>query len=132
MPDVHGTDKGLILYVKSEHQISVVIPPTHPMPPIHQRVDKGPTTNIVPPIPKPRIGQGRAGIRRKPKVAPPTPKPIHTPAPPIPTPSPRAVQTLPQPVVQSQDRTLPQHHIPSSATTHCSPNHHKHHKTNRA
>ena len=88
-------------------------PPAHQTEPIHQNqpIDKGPPTNIVPPIPKPRIGQGRAGIRRKPKVAPPTPKPIQTPAPPMPTPAPRAVHPLPEPVVQLQERPNPQHHI---------------------
>ena len=79
-----------------------------------QPIDQGLPTSIVPPIPKPRIGQGRAGIRRKPKVAPPTPKPIQTPVPPIPTPAPRAVQPLPEPVVQLQERTLPQHHVPAA------------------
>ena len=66
----------------------------------------------MPPIPKPRIGQGRAGIRRKPRVTLPIPKPIQTPAPPIPTPAPRAVQPLAEPVAQSQERTILQHHVP--------------------
>ena len=115
VPEVHGIDKGLILHIKPEHQKSVVTPPTHQTEPIHQAqpIHKGPPTNIVPPIPKPRIGQGRAGIRRKPKVATPTPKPIQTPAPSIPIPAPRAVQSLPEPVIQLQERTLPQHHVPA-------------------
>ena len=83
-PVVHAIDKGLIPHVKPEHQKSVVTPTTCQT----QTIDKGPPKSIVPPIPKPRIGQGRAGIRRKPKVAPPTPKPIQTLAPPIPTPAP--------------------------------------------
>ena len=76
-------------------------------------IDKGLPTSIVPPEPKLRIGQGRTGIRRKPKVAAPTPKPIQTPAHPIPTPAPRTAQPLPEPVIQLQERTLPQHHVPA-------------------
>ena len=64
--------------------------------------DHRPSTNAVPPIPKPRIGQGRAGIRRKPKITLPIPKPIQTLTPLILTPAPRAVQPLPEPVTQSQ------------------------------
>ena len=113
VPEVHSIDKGLILHVKPEHQKSVVMPPSHHTRPTHQTqpIDKGLPTNIVPPILKPIIGQGRAGIRRKSKVALPTPNPIQTPAPPIPTPAPGVVQSLPEPVAQLQERTLPQHHI---------------------
>ena len=84
--------------------------------PMHQTqpIDQGLPTSIAPTVPKPRIGQGRAGIRRKPKIALPTPKPIQTPAPPMPTPAPRAVQPLPEPVVQSQERMLPQHQVPAA------------------
>ena len=114
--EIHGIDKGLILHVKPEHLKSVVTPPTCQIMPICQTqpINKGLPTNIVPPVPKARIEQGRAGIRRKPRVTLPTPKPIQTPTPPIPTPAPRAVQSLPEPVVQSQERTLPQHHIPAA------------------
>ena len=42
--------------------------------------------------------------------------PIQTSAPPIPTPAPRTVQSLPEPVVQSQERTQPQHHLPAPQT----------------
>ena len=48
------------------------------------------------------------------RVTLPIPKPIEAPAPPIPTPVPRAVQSLPEPVVQLQERTLPQHHVPAA------------------
>ena len=110
VPEVHGMDKGLILHVKPEHQKSVAVLTTCPTPPPHHTrptpVSQGLPTNVVPPISKHRIGQGRAGIRRKPKVTLPIPKPIQTPAPPTPTPAPRAVQSLPEPVVQSQERTL--------------------------
>ena len=116
VPEVHGIDKDLIPHVKLEHQNSVVTPSTCQTKPMHQTqpIDKGPTTNIAPPISKPKIGQGRAGIRRKTKVAPLTPKPVQTPAPPIPTPAPRTEKSLPEPVVQSQERKLMQHHIPAA------------------
>ena len=111
----------------------MVTPPTHQTEPIYQAqpIDKGPPTNIMPPIPKPQIGQGRVGIRRKPKVALPTLKPIQTPDPPIPIPAPRAVQSLPKPLVQSQKRTLQQHHVPAAPLPIvCPPP--THHTTNRA
>ena len=85
VPEVHGIDKSLNPHVKPERQNSVVTPPTNKTLPI----DKGLPMDNKPPIPKPRIGQGRAGIRRKARVI----LPIQTPAPPIPTPSPRAVST---------------------------------------
>ena len=68
----------------------------------------------MPPVPKPRIAQGRAGITKKrPKVTLPISKSIHVPTPPIPKPSPRTVQPLPEPVTKSQDSILPQHHVPT-------------------
>ena len=120
VPEICNVDKGLIPHVKPEHQKSVVAPSTHPTPPTHctspmhqtQIIDQGLPTNIVLPIPKPRIRKGRAGIRRKPRVTLPIPKPIQTPAPPIPTPAPREVQPLPEPEAQAQERTIPQHHVP--------------------
>ena len=74
MPQVHRAKKDLIPHVKPER--SVVVPSAHPIPPtchlwlIHYtpHTDQIPPMNAVPPVPKPRIGQGRAGIRRKPKV----------------------------------------------------------------
>ena len=42
--------------------------------------------------------------------------PIQTAAPPIPTPALRTVQSLPEPGVQSQERTQPQHHSPAPQT----------------
>ena len=67
--EVHGVDKGLIPHVRAEHQ-RLVAPTMHPTPPPHhtrpmhqtQPIDQGLPTNVVPPIPKPKIGQGRAGI----------------------------------------------------------------------
>ena len=120
--DVHGANKGLILHLKPEHQKLVAIPTTCPTPPMHhlrpihqtQSTDQRLPTNAVRPLPKPRIGQGRAGIRRKPKITLPIPKPVQTPTSPIPTPAPRTVQPLPEPITQSQEKTLPQHHVPAA------------------
>ena len=67
----------------------------------------------MPPLPKPTIGQGRAGLRRKPRVTPPIPKPTHTLTPPIQKPAPRATQPLTDPATLSQDSILPQHHVPT-------------------
>ena len=101
VPEMYGVDKGLIPHVKPEHQKSVVMPPTTKMPPIDRTlpIDKGLHTVIKPPIPNPRIGQRRAGIRRKPRLIMPTQTPIQRPAPPKPTPAPKSVQSLPKPVV---------------------------------
>ena len=102
VPEVHGIVKGLNPHVKPERQKSVVtlLP------------DKRSPIVTKPPIPKPRFGQGRAGIRRKGKAILPTPTPIQTPTP-IPTPAPRAGKSLPEPVLQSQETLQLQHHIPA-------------------
>ena len=65
-----------------------------------QPVDKGQPTH---PIPKPRIGQGRARQRRKFKTHQPIPLPKQTPAQPITTRVPKAAPSLPEPVAQSQE-----------------------------
>ena len=72
------------------------IPPTSSI----QPVDKGPPTH---PIPKPRIGQERARLRRKFKTQQPIPLPKQTPAQPITTHVPKAVLSLPEPIAQSQE-----------------------------
>ena len=119
VPEVHSANKGLILHMKPEKSVAVpiacLIPPTHHLRPIHHtpHTDQRPPINAVPPLPKPRIGQGRAGIRRKPKVTLPMPNPIQMPSPPIPKPAPRTTQPLTEPVTQSQDSVLPQHHVPA-------------------
>ena len=119
VPEVHGANKGLILQVKPEK--SMVIPvvwpfpptchlrPVHHSPPTVQRLP----TNVILPYPKPRVGQGRAGIRRKAKVTPPISKPSQIPTCPIPKPAPRTVQPLTEHVTQSQDSIIPQHHVPA-------------------
>ena len=55
----------------------------------------------MPPVPKPRIGQGRAGITWKPKVSLPIPKVIQMPTLPMPMPTPRTVLSLTEHVTQS-------------------------------
>ena len=120
VPEVHSADKGLIPHIKPECQKSVVAPTTCPTPPTchtkpmyqTQTIEQGPPTNIMPSVPKPRIGQGKTGIRRKPRITPPIPRAIQTPAPPIPYPAPRAAQPLPESVAQLQERTIPWHHMP--------------------
>ena len=93
VPEFQGANKDLITHVKPEWQKPVAIPTTCPTPPMHhlrpthqtQSTDQRLPTNVVPPIPKPRMGQGRAGISRKPNITPPISKPIS----PIPTPAPK-------------------------------------------
>ena len=65
-----------------------------------QPVDKGQHTHL---IPKPRIGQGRAGLRRKFKAHQTIPLPKQTPAQPITTHVPKAALSLPEPVAQLQE-----------------------------
>ena len=59
LPEIHGANKGLDPHMQPGKQKSFPIP----------TVNKGMPTH---PIPKPRIGQGRGGLRRKVK----TPLPI--------------------------------------------------------
>ena len=58
LPEIHGANKSLDPHVQPGKQRSF---PSLPI----QTVDKGPPTH---PIPKPRIGQGRARLRRKVKT----------------------------------------------------------------
>ena len=81
------------------------IPPTS----LTQPVDKGPPTH---PIPKPRIGQGRAGLKRKVRANQPMPLSKCTIAQLIKMPAPKEALSLPEPVIQSQKNVHPKHHIP--------------------
>ena len=98
--EVHGANKGLIPHVKPKKSMMTpaahLIPPTCHLRPVHHppSTDQRLPTNAVPPLPKPRIGQGRAGIIRKAKVTLPIPKSIQTPTPPIAKPAPRTVATI--------------------------------------
>ena len=82
-----------------------IIPPTL----LVQPVNKGQPTHL---IPKPRIGQGRVGLRRKSKTHQPIPLPKHTPTQPVTTHVPKAAPLLPEPVAQSQESVRPQCHVP--------------------
>ena len=99
IPEIYGANKGLDPHVKPGKQ--------RPLPsiPIHN-VDKGPPTH---PIPKPRIGHGRARLRRKFKTNQPIPLPQQTPAQPITTHVPKVALPLPEPNTQLQVDVLPQH-----------------------
>ena len=59
------------------------------------------------PIPKPRIGQGRAGLKRKVKTNQPMPLPQQTPAQPLVTHVPKTASPLPESITQSH--VQPQH-----------------------
>ena len=72
--------------------------------PIHS-IDKGPPTH---PIPMPRIGQGRATLRRKVKTHKPISLPQQSPAQPIKKHVQKTVMPLPKPTSQSQIDVLPQ------------------------
>ena len=84
-PEVHGIEKSLVPHVKPERQKSVNLP-----------MDKRP------PIPKSRIGQGRAGIRRKMRIVPS-----------IQTPAPKVIQSLPETVTKSQETVQTEHKSPA-------------------
>ena len=75
----------------------------------HNPLTKGPPTH---PIPKPRIGQGRAGMRRKIRTNQPISLPKQMLAQPISTPAPKEALSLPEAIIQSQESVQPQHHIP--------------------
>ena len=82
---------------------------------MEHHVDKGPPTH---PIPKPRIGQGRARLRKKGKTNQPIPLPQQTPVQPITTHVPKTVLPLPKPIIQSQVNVHPQQHMPTLLPQH--------------
>ena len=92
IPEIHGANKGLDQHIEPGKQ--------RPLPslPIHS-VDKELPTH---PIPKPRIGKGRAGLRRKVKTNQPILLPQQTPAQPITSHLPKTALPLPEPITQSQ------------------------------
>ena len=117
LPEIHGVNKGINPHLKPERQRPLPTLPTQSIPPTHttQPVDKGPPTH---PIPKPRIGQGRAGLRRKVKAPLPIASPHPLPAQPITEHDLRTAVPLPEPTNQLQShvqskilpRPLSQHH----------------------
>ena len=100
--EIHGANKGQNPHVKLGKQRALSTLPMHSIPPtsLLQPVDKGPSTHF---IPKCRIGQGRAGLRRKFKTNQPIPLPKQMAAQPMTTHVPRAALSLPEPIVQSQE-----------------------------
>ena len=105
VPEIHGANKGLDPHVQPGKQKSFPI----------QTVNKGMPTH---PIPKPRIGQGRAGLRRKAKAPLPIASPHPLPIQPITEHDSRTAMPLPEPTNQSQShvqsqiwpRQLSKHH----------------------
>ena len=98
MPEIHGANKGLDPHVQPGKQRSF---PSLPI----QTTDKGPPTH---PIPRPRIGQGRARLRRKVKTLQPISLSHQLPAQPITKHVPKTVMPLPEPTNQSQSHVQPQ------------------------
>ena len=106
LPEIHGANKGLDPHVQPGKQKSFPV----------QTINKGMPTH---PIPKPRIGQGRAGLRRKVKAPLPIASPHLLPVQPITEHDSRTIMPLPEPTnqlqshVQSQilPRQLSQHHL---------------------
>ena len=106
VPEIQGTNKGLDPYIKQGRQRPLPTLPMHCIPPnsLTQPIDKGPTTH---PIPKPRIGQGRAGLKRKIRTNQPVPSPKWTIAQPMQTPAPKEAFSLPEPIVLSHGKVQP-------------------------
>ena len=121
VPEIHGVNKGLNPHVKPERQNPLPSLPTYSTPTTNlaQSVDKGPPTQ---PIPKPRIGQGRAGLRRKIRTNLPIPLPKQMLAQPVPTPAPKEALSLPEAIIQLQESLQPQHHLPVTLPHHQSVN----------
>ena len=95
VPEIHGANKGLDPHVQPGKQKSFPI----------QTVNKGMPTH---PIPKPRIGQGRAGLRRKAKAPLPIASPHLLPIQPITEHDSRTAMPLPEPTNQSQSHVQSQ------------------------
>ena len=95
LPEIHGANKGLDPHVQPGKQKSFPI----------QTINKGMPTH---PIPKPRIGQGRAGPRRKVKAPQPITLPYLLPVQPITEHDSKTVMPLPESTSQSQNQVQPQ------------------------
>ena len=98
LPEIHGANKGLDPHVQPGKQRPF---PSLPI----QTVDKGLPTD---PIPRPIIGQGRAGQKRKVKALQPISLPHQLHVQPITEHASRTVMPLPEPTNQSQSRVQPQ------------------------
>ena len=95
VPEIHGANKGIDPHVQPGKQKSF---PIHPS-------NKGTPTY---PIPKPRIGQGRAGLRRKTKTPLPIALPHSLPVQPMTEHDSRTVIPLAEPTSQSQSQVQSQ------------------------
>ena len=91
LPEIHGVNKGLDPHAQPGKQKIFPI----------QTVNKGMPT---PPIPKPRIGQGRARLRRKVNTMQPIPLPQQPPTQPMTKHIQKAFIPLPEPINQSQSQ----------------------------
>ena len=89
LPEIHGANKGLDPHIQPGKQKSFPI----------WTVNKGMPTH---PIPKPRIGQGRAGLRRKINTLQPIPLPHQLPTQPMTKHVQTVVVPLPEPTNQLQ------------------------------
>ena len=98
LPEIHGANKSLNPHVQPGKQRPF---PSLPI----QTIDKGPPTH---PIPRPRIGKGRARLRRKVKALQPISLPHQLPAQPITEHVSKAVMPLPELTDQSQSHVQPQ------------------------
>ena len=98
VPETHSANKSLNPHVQPGKQRPF---PSLPI----QTVDKGLLTH---PIPRPRIGQSRARLRRKVKALQPISSPHPLPAHPITEHALRTVMSLPEPTNQSQSCVQPQ------------------------
>ena len=115
--EIHGTNKGINPHIKPGRQRPLLTPPMHSILPttLAQPVDRGLPTHLVP---KPRIGQGRAGLKIKIRTNQSIPLPKQMLAQPIQTPTQKEVLSLPEPTAQSQENMQPQHHVPVPLAQH--------------
>ena len=95
LPEVHGANKGLAPHIQPGKQKSFPMQTLNKGMPIH-------------PIPKPRIGQGRAGLRRKVNTTQPIPLPCQLPTQPMTKHIQKPVIPLPEPRIQSQSKVQSQ------------------------
>ena len=95
LPEIHGANKGLNPHVQPGKQKSSPIQTINKETPIH-------------PTPKPRIGQGRAGLRRKVKAPQPITSPHPLPAQPMTEHDSGTVMPLPEPNNQLQSHVQSQ------------------------
>ena len=112
VPEIHGANKGINPHIKLGRQRPLPTPPMHNIPPpnLAQPVDKGLPTH---PIPKPRIGQGKARLKRKFRTNQPIPLPTWTFAQPVQTHAPKEACCHCLSLQSNHKRNVqPQHHMP--------------------